>query len=161
MDKISTNLWFDGTAEQAANFYIDLFPNSRIDRIMRAPLDTPDPSVRKGDVLFVEFTLAGRRFSGLNGGPAFPLTEAVSLVIDCADQKEVDHYWKALTANGGSESECGWCKDRFGLSWQVTPRRLLDLMTSPDRATAERAMAAMMTMKKIDIAALEAAVKTK
>lgn len=156
MDKISTNLWFNGTAEEAANFYVGLFPDSRIDRIMRAPLE--NPSTEKGAVLFVEFTLAGRRFSGLNGGPTFPLTEAVSLVIDCVDQKEVDHYWKALTTDGGSESECGWCKDRFGLSWQVTPRRLLDLMTSPDRATAERAMAAMMTMKKIDIAALEAAV---
>lgn len=156
MDKISTNLWFNGTAEEAANFYISLFPNSHIDRIMRAPL--ANPGTDKGAVLFVEFTLAGRRFSGLNGGPVFPLTEAVSLVIDCADQKEVDHYWKALTADGGSESECGWCKDRFGLSWQVTPRRLIELMTSPDRTTAERAMAAMMTMKKIDIAALEAAV---
>lgn len=156
MDKVSTCLWFNGTAEEAANFYISLFPDSRIDRIMRAPLD--NPGTGQGDVLFVEFTLAGRRYSGLNGGPNFPLTEAVSLVIDCADQKEVDYFWDALIADGGSESECGWCRDRFGLSWQVTPSRLIELMNSSDRATAERVMGAMMTMRKIDIAALEAAV---
>lgn len=157
MEKITVNLWFDGNAEEAANFYVGLFPDSHIDRIMRAPLE--NPGTEQGAVLLVEFTLAGRRYSGLNGGPQFPLTEAVSLMIDCADQQEVDHYWNTLIANGGSESECGWCKDRFGLSWQVTPRRLLELMTSPDRNTAERAMQSMMSMKKIDIAALEAAIK--
>lgn len=154
MDKITPWLWFDGDAEEAANFYIGLFPDSRIDSVSRAPSD--NPSTKKGDVLTVEFTLAGRRFAGLNGGSAFTFNEAVSLQIDCEDQAEVDRYWDALTADGGSESQCGWCKDRYGLSWQVVPRRLLELMKSPDQAVAERAMQAMMTMTRIDVAALEA-----
>ncbi len=157
MDKITVNLWFDGNAEEAANFYVSLFPDSRIDSVLRSP--AANPSTDKGEVLLVTFTLAGRRYTGLNGGPLFPFTEAISLMIDCADQQEVDRYWSALTANGGSESDCGWCKDRFGLSWQVTPRRLLELISSSDRAVAERAMQSMMTMQKIDIAAIEAAAK--
>ena len=153
--KITPCLWFDGNAEEAARFYIDLFPDSRIDSVLRSPAD--NPAMAKGDVLMVAFTLAGRPFTGLNGGPEFHFTEAVSFQIDCADQAEVDRYWNALIADGGSESQCGWCKDRFGLSWQVVPRRLLELFSSPDRAAAERAMEAMLGMKKLDIAALEAA----
>jgi predicted 3-demethylubiquinone-9 3-methyltransferase (glyoxalase superfamily) len=113
----------------------------------------------EGGVLVVQFTLAGRPFTGLNGGPQFPFTEAISLQIDCADQAEVDHYWSALTADGGSEVECGWCRDRFGLSWQVVPRRLIELLASPDRDAARRAMQAMLRMKKLDIAELEAAAR--
>lgn len=156
-NKITINLWFDDVAEQAAAFYVGLFPNSRIDAIHRSPAD--NPSVDKGAVLVVEFTLDGRSFIALNGGPHFQLTEAVSLVIDCADQAEVDRYWHAIVADGGSPSQCGWCKDRFGLSWQVTPRRLKELLSQPDRAAAERAMQAMLQMTKIDIAKLEAASK--
>lgn len=155
MSKITINLWFNDKAEQAAAFYVGLFPNSCIDGIHRSPAD--NPSVDKGAVLVVEFTLDGRSFIALNGGPHFQLTEAVSLVIDCADQAEVDRYWQAIIADGGSPSQCGWCKDRFGLSWQVTPRRLKELLSQPDRAAAERAMQAMMEMTKIDIAKLEAA----
>ena len=153
--KITPCLWFDGNAEEAARFYTGLFPDSRIDAVQRSPAD--NPSTAKGEVLVVQFTLAGQSFTGLNGGPAFRFTEAVSFQIDCADQAEVDRYWNALTADGGSESQCGWCKDRFGLSWQVVPRRLLELMASPDRSEAERAMQAMMGMKKLDVAAIEAA----
>jgi predicted 3-demethylubiquinone-9 3-methyltransferase (glyoxalase superfamily) len=155
-DKIAPMLWFDGNAEEAAGFYTGLFPDSRIDAVIRSPVN--NPSTAKGDVLLVEFTLMGRSFSGLNGGPQIRFNEAISLQVDCADQAEVDHYWNALTANGGSEIQCGWCKDRFGLFWQVTPRRLMELMRSSDGSTAERAMKAMMGMIKIDIAALEAAV---
>lgn len=156
-EKITPHLWFDGNAEQAAEFYVSLFPDSRIDAVHRSAGD--NPSTRKGEVLLVQFTLAGRPYAGINGGPQFSFTEAVSLQIDCADQAEVDHYWHALTADGGSESQCGWCKDRFGLSWQVVPRRLGELLASPDRAAAERTMQAMLPMKKLDVAALEAAAR--
>lgn len=156
-NKITSCLWFDGNAEEAARFYVDLFPDSRIDAVQRSPAD--NPSMAKGGVLLVSFTLAGRPFTGLNGGPAFHFTEAVSFQIDCADQAEVDRYWNALIADGGSESQCGWCKDRFGLSWQVIPRRLPELFASPDRAAAQRAMEAMLQMKKLDIAVLEAAAR--
>lgn len=152
---ITPTLWFDGKAEEAARFYASFFPDSRIDAVHRAAAD--NPSTKKGDVLLVEFTLAGRGFTGLNGGPLFPFTEAVSFQIDCADQAEVDRYWNALTADGGSEGPCGWCKDRFGLSWQVVPKRLKALLGSPDKAAAERAMQAMLKMHKLDVAALEAA----
>lgn len=155
MDKITPNLWFAGDAEQAAHFYIGLFPDSRIDAMHRAPAD--NPSTRKGDVLLVQFTLAGRSFTAINGGPQFPFTEAVSFQIDCQDQAEVDHYWQQLTADGGSPGHCGWCKDRFGLSWQVVPRRLGELLSSADRPAAERAMQAMLTMSKLEVAVLEAA----
>jgi predicted 3-demethylubiquinone-9 3-methyltransferase (glyoxalase superfamily) len=154
-NKVTVNLWFNDNAEPAALFYVSLFPNSRIDAIHRSPAD--NPSVEKGAVLVVEFTLDGRAFIGMNGGPHFQLSEAISLAIDCADQAEVDRYWEALIADGGSPSQCGWCKDRFGLSWQVTPRRLKELLSQPDRAAAERAMQAMMEMTKIEIATLEAA----
>ena len=154
MDKISTFLWFDGQAEQAATFYTSLFPDSRIDGITRAPADYP--SGKRGDVLTVEFTLAGRSFHALNGGPQFKFTEAISLSIDCADQAEVDRYWSALSAHPENE-QCGWVKDRFGLSWQVVPSALPKLLADPDGAKAKRVMEAMMKMKKIDIAALQRA----
>lgn len=155
MDDITPYLWFDGNAEEAAEFYVDLFPDSRIDHVMLSPAD--NPSTARGEVIVVEFTLNGRKFAGLNGGSAFRFSEAVSFAIDCKDQDEVDRYWAALTANGGEPSQCGWCRDRFGLSWQVVPRRLKELMASDDAEAAERTMQAMMTMTKIDVAALEEA----
>ncbi len=155
MDKISPCLWFDGVAEEAAEFYTSLFPNSHIDSVDRAPGDTP--SGPKGSVLTVPFTLAGRSFIGLNGGPDFKFTEAISLSIDCEDQAEVDRYWDALIANGGEPSVCGWLKDRFGVSWQVIPRQLPQLLASPDRDAAERVLQAMLKMTKIEVAELERA----
>ncbi|MBY4678578.1 VOC family protein [Marinobacterium arenosum] len=157
MDKITPNLWFDGNAEDAANFYVGLFPDSRIDAAHHAPSD--NPSTAKGAVLLVQFTLAGRHYTAINGGPQFPFTEAVSFQIDCQDQAEVDRYWQALIADGGSPGQCGWCKDRFGLSWQVVPRRLSELLSSDNRAAAERTMQSMLKMTKLDVAAPEAAHK--
>ena len=153
-DKIAPCLWFDGQAEEAAHFYAGLLPDSHVDAVHRAPADYP--SGKKGDVLTVEFTLAGRQFIGLNGGPHFTFNEAVSFQIYCDDQREVDRLSEALSAVPEAE-QCGWVKDRFGLSWQIVPRRLLALMTDPDAARARRAMEAMLTMKRIDIAALERA----
>jgi predicted 3-demethylubiquinone-9 3-methyltransferase (glyoxalase superfamily) len=155
VDKVSVCLWFDGKAEEAARFYTSLIPNSRIEGVHRSPADTP--SGPKGMVLTVDFTLAGNSYIGLNGGPDFKFNEAVSLSIDCADQAEVDRYWNALIADGGEPSVCGWLKDRFGLSWQVVPRRLIEMYASPDRAAAERAMNAMLKMTKLDVAELERA----
>lgn len=154
MNSITPFLWFDGQAEEAARFYVSLFPDSRIERVMHSPADTP--SGPAGTVLTVEFTLSGSRFVGLNGGPQFPFTEAVSFHIDCADQAEVDRYWAALS-EGGSEGPCGWLKDRWGLSWQVVPRRLQELLSDPDPARARRAMEAMLQMHRIVIADLERA----
>lgn len=154
MQTITPFLWFDGQAEEAARFYVALFPDSRLERVVRSPGETPAGPA--GMVLTVEFTLAGTRFVGLNGGPQFPFTEAVSFQIDCANQAEVDRYWAALS-EGGSEGQCGWLKDRWGLSWQVVPRRLPELLSDPDPARAERALAAMLTMTKIVIADLERA----
>ena len=155
MDKISPCLWFDGNAEEAARFYTSLFPNSRIDRVDRSPADTP--SGPEGAVLTVNFTLAGRSYIGLNGGPDFKFNEAVSFSIDCDDQAEVDRLWDALLADGGEPSVCGWLRDRFGLSWQVVPRQLPEMLNSTDRAGAKRAMEAMLKMVKIDVAELERA----
>jgi predicted 3-demethylubiquinone-9 3-methyltransferase (glyoxalase superfamily) len=155
MDKITPCLWFDGQAEEAARFYTSLFPNSRIDGVHRSPAD--NPSGKEGDVITVDFTLDGRTYVGLNGGPQFTFNEAISLQVDCADQAEVDRYWDALLADGGEPSMCGWLKDRFGLSWQVTPRRLNEMFTSPDRDAARRAMEQMLTMTKLDIEPLERA----
>jgi len=149
-----TNLWFDTEAEQAAQFYTSAFPNSSIDDVMYYGSENPD---RAGTVLLVSFTVDGQKFAALNGGPQFTFDEAVSFEIRCADQAEVDHWWSTLTADGGQESRCGWLKDRFGLSWQIVPARLLELFADPDRASAQRAMDAMLTMGKIDIAALERA----
>jgi predicted 3-demethylubiquinone-9 3-methyltransferase (glyoxalase superfamily) len=153
-DKIVPCLWFDGRAEEAANFYASLLPDSHVDAVHRAPADFP--SGKRGDVLTVEFTLAGRQFVALNGGPRFTFNEAVSFQIYCEDQGEVDRLTAALSAEPDAE-QCGWVKDRFGLSWQIVPRRLLALMTDPDPGKARRAMQAMLTMKRIDIAAVERA----
>jgi predicted 3-demethylubiquinone-9 3-methyltransferase (glyoxalase superfamily) len=155
MTKITPCLWYNHDAEDAANFYITLFPDSRIDTVVRSPAD--NPSTKEGGVLVVEFTLAGQPYIGLNGGPQFPFTEAVSFQVRTEDQAETDRLWDAIVGNGGAESQCGWCKDKWGLSWQITPQRLLDLMADPDRGRARRAMGAMMEMKKIDIAAVEKA----
>jgi predicted 3-demethylubiquinone-9 3-methyltransferase (glyoxalase superfamily) len=154
MSKITPCLWFDGNAEEAANFYASLLPDSRVDEVVCAPSDYP--SGKAGDVLVVEFTLAGQKFTGLNGGPYFQLNEAVSFQIDCKDQAEVDRLTEQLSAVPEAE-QCGWVKDRFGLSWQIVPTRLKELIADPDRARAKRAMDAMMEMKRIDIAALERA----
>ena len=152
---ISPCLWFDGQAEQAARFYVSLFPNSRIDRVTRAPADYP--AGRQGDVLIVAFTLAGRGFQALNGGPNFTFNEAMSLSIEIAGQAEIDRLWEALTADGGAPGQCSWLKDKFGVSWQVVPREMAGLLGDPDAARAARAMRAMMQMTKIDIAAVQAA----
>ena len=148
-------LWFDGAAEEAAAFYAALLPGSHVDKIWRSPADTP--SGPAGMVLVVDFTLAGQRFQGLNGGPTFTFSEAVSFVIECEDQAEVDRLWEALTADGGEPGPCGWLKDRFGLSWQIVPRRLNELLDDPDAERARRAMEAMLTMGKLDVAELERA----
>jgi len=155
MDKISPCLWFDGDAEEAARLYTSLFPNSHIDSVDRSPADTP--SGPEGTVITVNFTLAGRSYIALNGGPDFKFTEAVSFSIDCDDQAEVDRYWDALLADGGEPSVCGWLRDRFGLSWQVIPRQLPEMLSSEDRDAARRAMQAMLKMVKIDVAELERA----
>jgi len=149
-----TNLWFDTQAEQAAQFYTSVFPHSSIDDVMYYGSENPE---RAGTVLLVSFTVDGQKFAALNGGPQFTFDEAVSFEIRCADQAEVDHWWTTLTADGGQESQCGWLKDKFGVSWQVVPTRLLDLFADPDRAKAQRAMNAMLKMGKIDIAEIERA----
>ena len=153
--KTTICLWYDGTAEEAANFYARTFPDSAVQRVYRAPSDYP--SGKKGDVLTVDFTVAGIACMGLNGGPAFKHSEAFSFQIATDDQEETDRLWNAIVGNGGQESECGWCKDRWGVSWQITPRVLTEAIADPDPAVAQRAFAAMMTMRKIDIAAIEAA----
>jgi predicted 3-demethylubiquinone-9 3-methyltransferase (glyoxalase superfamily) len=148
-------LWFDGRAEEAAAFYVELLPDSRIEKIWRSPADTP--SGPAGMVLTVDFTLNGQRFQGLNGGPAFRFDEAVSFVVECEDQVEVDRLWEALAADGGAPGPCGWIRDRFGLSWQIVPRRLNELADDPDRERAARAISAMLQMGKIEIDELERA----
>jgi len=153
-DKIAPCLWFDGKAEEAASYYASLLPDSRVDAVHRAPDDYPGGT--KGDALTVEFTLAGRKFVGLNGGPHFTFNEAVSFQIYTEDQAEADRLSDALSAVPEAE-QCGWVKDRYGLSWQIVPKALIDLLSSSDGARAQRAMAAMMTMKRIDIAAIESA----
>ena len=149
-------LWFDRDAEAAARFYATTFPDSAVGAIHRAPGDYPDG--QQGDVLVVEFTVLGLPCLGLNGGPAFRHSEAFSFQVATADQAETDRYWNAIVGHGGQESACGWCKDRWGISWQITPVQLTRAWTDPDRAAAKRAFDAMMTMRKIDIAAIEAAV---
>ena len=148
-------LWFDGSAVDAATFYSETFPDSAVGKVFRAPSDYPEN--KQGDVLTVEFTVVGIPCIGLNGGPLFKHSEAFSFQIATDDQAETDRLWNAVVSNGGQESECGWCKDRWGLSWQITPRALTTALSNPDQAAAKRAFDAMMTMKKIDIAAIEAA----
>ena len=153
--KIQPCLWFDKNAEEAAKFYAETFPDTCIDAVHRSPGDYP--SGRKGDVLTVEMTILGMPFLLLNGGPQFKFDEAVSFQIATDDQAETDRYWNAIVGNGGEESACGWCKDKWGLSWQITPVALTRAITDPDPAVAKRAFEAMMTMRKIDVAAIEAA----
>ncbi len=152
MQKISPFLWFDTQAEEATNFYVSLFDDSEVTEITRYPENTPGPA---GSVMTVSFRLAGQEFTALNGGPDYSFTEAVSLFVRCKDQDEVDRFWSQLTADGGEAGPCGWLKDRFGLSWQIVPDRLMELVSDPDPARANAAMQAMLQMGKIEIKALE------
>ena len=156
-NKTTICLWYDGTALEAATFYAQTFPDSKVGAVHRAPGDFP--SGKEGDVLTVEFTVLGIPCVGLNGGPMFQHNEAFSFQVATEDQAETDRLWNAIVGNGGQESACGWCKDKWGLSWQISPRVLVEAVTSPDRAAAKRAFEAMMGMRKIDIAVIEAAVR--
>ena len=153
--RITICLWYNGDAEEAARFYAQTFPDSSVEAVRRAPGDFP--SGRQGDVLTVEFIVMGISCLGLNGGPAFTHSEAFSFQVATRDQEETDRYWNAIVGNGGQESGCGWCKDKWGLSWQITPVALTEAMADPDPAAAKRAFDAMMRMRKIDIAAIEEA----
>src|SRR5665213_1350962 len=155
MSKISPCLWFDGEAEEAAKFYVSLLPDSKVDHVQKNPVD--GPAGKAGSVLVVQFTLAGQQYMALNGGTRFEYTPAISFKIDCADQAEVDRLWDVLTSNGGSAVQCGWLKDRYGISWQIVPSVLPQLLAGSDHAGAERAMRAMMQMVKLDIATLQKA----
>jgi 2-polyprenyl-6-hydroxyphenyl methylase/3-demethylubiquinone-9 3-methyltransferase len=157
MTRLAPCLWYDGQAEQAATLYASIFPDSSVDAVNRAPTDYPNG--KAGDVLTVSFTVLGQKFLGLNGGPMFKFNESVSFQVYTKDQEETDRYWNALIADGGAPSACGWCKDKFGLSWQITPTALMEMMTSTDMAASKRAMEAMMQMGKLDIATLERAFK--
>lgn len=153
--KITPCLWFEANADDAVRFYTSVFPGSSIQNVHRAKADTPGN--KEGDVLVIEFTLAGQSYQALNGGPHHRFNDAISLSVDCADQAEVDRYWAALTTNGGSPVQCGWLKDKYGLSWQIVPRRLTELLSDPDPAKGKRVMQAMLKMVKLDVATLEAA----
>lgn len=153
--KIAPCLWFDKNAEEAAKFYASTFPDSRVLAVHKSPSDYP--SGKAGDVLTVDFTVLGQQFMGLNGGPEFKFNEAVSFQVFTSSQEETDRYWNAIVNSGGQESECGWCRDKFGLSWQIVPHALNDAINDPDTRAAKRSMEAMMTMRKIDIAKIEAA----
>ena len=153
--ELTTCLWFDGRAREAANFYTKIFPNSHIDDNWIAPADTPGN--QKGDEVVVNFKIFGQNFIGLNGGPQFPHTEAISFQIPCKNQEEIDKYWEILTKDGGEESQCGWLKDKFGVSWQVTSPEMMNYLGGPDREGAQRATEAMLKMKKIDLAEMKRA----
>ncbi len=153
--KVTVCLWYEHDAEAAAQFYARTFPDSRVRNVVRAPGDYPDG--KQGDVLVVEFTVLGIPCIGLNGGPQFKHNESFSFQVSTADQAETDRYWNAIVDNGGQESQCGWCKDKWGVSWQITPAVLMASLSDPDRAASKRVFAAMMDMKKIDIAAIERA----
>src|SRR5690242_4392890 len=155
MPMITPFLWFENEAEEAAELYTSLFPDSRVDRVNRSPADAP--GVKSGDVLTVEFTLSGEPFVALNGGPGHPFNDAISFSIDCADQPEVDRYWTSLILGGGEPGPCGWLKDKFGVSWQVIPRQLPEYLNGDDREGAKRAMEAMLGMSKIDVEQLREA----
>lgn len=155
MSSATLCLWYNGTAQEAAEYYAAIFPNSHVDAIIMAPAD--NPSTPAGDVIVVEFTVLGIACMGLNGGPLYPQTEAFSMQVHTDTQEETDRYWNAIVGNGGTESACGWCKDKWGVSWQITPRVLSDAMRTGG-GVAKRAFEAMMTMGKIDIAAIEAAI---
>lgn len=148
-------LWYEKDAEEAARFYAATFPDSRVGQVMYAPSDFPDG--RQGNPLTVEFTVLGIDCVGLNGGPTFKQSEAFSFQVATRDQEETDRYWNAIVGNGGEESQCGWCRDRWGVSWQITPKVLIETVSGPDRAAAKRVFEAMMKMRKIDVAALERA----
>ena len=154
MQPITPFLWFDSQAEEAANFYVSVFPDSAIGRVARYGEAGPGPA---GTVMVIALTLRGQEFRALNGGPVYQFTPAISFAVDCETQDEVDHYWDALTADGGAEVQCGWLTDKFGVSWQIVPRRLSELMSSSDPKTAKRVTEAMLKMKKLIIADLEAA----
>jgi predicted 3-demethylubiquinone-9 3-methyltransferase (glyoxalase superfamily) len=154
MPRITPNLWFDDQSMEAAEFYTSIFPNSKVTEVSYYGKDQPG---REGSVLTVNFLLDGQEFTAINGGPQFTFSEAISFLINCADQDEIDFYWDRLTADGGEESQCGWLKDKFGLSWQVVPADWAQKMTDADPARVQRMMQAMFTMQKLDIAALEAA----
>jgi len=154
MQKIITSLWMDDWIEDAVNFYVSIFKNSRITDTSRYGDAMPE---MKGKVLAMNFELEGQKYLAINGGPMFPFTEAISLFVSCEDQAEVDHYWDVLTANGGAESQCGWLKDKYGLSWQIVPKALPSLIGGADRPGSQRAMQAMLQMKRLDIATLEKA----
>lgn len=155
--KITPCLWFDNQAEEAAKFYVSIFPNSKLGRISRYGENNEHGP--RGKVMTVDFYLDGQKFTTINGGPIFKFSEAISFVVECDSQEEIDRYWKALIADGGSEVECGWLRDKFGLSWQIVPRKLYELVDEKDQKRADRVMGALLKMKKLDLAALEKAAK--
>ena len=158
MQKITPFLWFDNNAEEAVNFYVSVFKDSKVGKVTRYDEASSKAAGRpEGSVMTIEFQLAGQNFTAINGGPHFKFTEAVSFVVDCESQQEVDYFWDKLTADGGQESQCSWLKDKFGLSWQITPRILIEMISDKDPQKAQRVMEAMLQMKKIDIATLKRA----